>query len=43
MGYRQPPIIQRVSASRFDLDRLDDLIAGLADPRRWRAGFPPDV
>jgi hypothetical protein len=43
MGNRQPPIVQRVSAARFDLGRLDDLVAGLGDPRRWRAGFPPDV
>jgi hypothetical protein len=43
MGPRQAPIVQRVPGSGFDLDRLDNLVAGLADPRCWRAGFPPDV
>ncbi|MFN8634305.1 MAG: hypothetical protein U0893_10655 [Chloroflexota bacterium] len=43
MGYRQPPIVHRVPASRFSLERLDDLVAGLADPRCWRGGLPPDV
>lgn len=43
MGYRQPPIVHRVPASRFSLERLDDLVASLADPRCWRGGHPPDV
>jgi hypothetical protein len=43
MGHREPPIIHRVPASRFDLARLDDLVAALADPDRWRGGHPPEV
>ena len=43
MGHREPPIVHRVPASRFDLARLDDLVAALADPDRWRGGNPPEV
>ena len=43
MGHREPPIVHRVPASRFDLARLDDLVAALADPDRWRGGHPPEV
>lgn len=43
MGHREPPIIHRVPAARFDLARLDDLVAALADPERWRGGHPPEV
>ena len=43
MGHREAPIIHRVPASRFDLARLDDLVAALADPERWRDGHPPEV
>lgn len=43
MGHREPPMVQRVPASRFDLARLDDLVAALADPSRWRDGHPPEV
>ena len=32
-----------VPASRFDLDRLDNLVAALANPLCWRGGHPPDV
>ena len=43
MGHREPPIVHRVPASQFDLARLDDLVAALADPERWRGGHPPEV
>jgi hypothetical protein len=43
MGYREPAIIHRVPATRFDLNRLDDLVAALADPTRWLGGHPPEV
>ena len=43
MGHREPRMVQRVPASRFDLTRLDDLVAALADPARWRDGHPPEV
>jgi hypothetical protein len=43
MGHREPPIVHRVPASRFDLKRLDELVAALADPERWRGGHPPEV
>jgi hypothetical protein len=43
MGHREPPIVQRVPATRFDLARLDDLVAALADPERWRGGLPPEI
>jgi hypothetical protein len=43
MGHREPPIVHRVPAARFDLARLDDLVAALADPDRWRGGHPPEV
>ena len=43
MGHRQPQIVHRVPASRFDLARLDDLVAALAEPARWRGGHPPEV
>jgi hypothetical protein len=43
MGHREPPIVHRVPASRFDLARLDDMVAALADPERWRGGHPPEI
>ena len=43
MGHREPKMVQRVPASRFDLTRLDDLVAALADPACWRDGHPPEV
>jgi hypothetical protein len=43
MGHREPHIVQRVPASRFDLARLDDLVAALAEPERWLGGNPPEV
>lgn len=43
MGHREAPIVRRVPASRFDLDRLDEIVASLADPERWRGGHPPEV
>jgi hypothetical protein len=43
MGYREPPIVHRVPASRFDLGRLDDLVAALAEPRGWHGGHPPEI
>ncbi len=43
MGHREPPIVHRVPASQFDLARLDDLVAALADPERWRGGHPPEI
>jgi hypothetical protein len=43
MGHREPKMVQRVPASRFDLTRLDDLVAALADPTRWRDGHAPEV
>jgi hypothetical protein len=43
MGHREPKIIHRVPASRFDLDRFDHLVAALADPEQWRGGHPPEV
>jgi hypothetical protein len=43
MGHREPPIVHRVPASHFDLARLDEIVAALADPDRWRGGHPPEV
>jgi hypothetical protein len=43
MGHRQPRIVHRVPAERFDLARLDRLVAALADPEQWRGGHPPEV
>lgn len=43
MGHREAPIVNRVPASRFDLARLDEIVAALADPERWRGGHPPEV
>ena len=43
MGHRRPQIVHRVSAGRFDLRRLDGLVAALADPEQWRGGNPPEV
>jgi hypothetical protein len=43
MGHRVPPIIHRVPASKFDLGRLDDLVAALAEPDHWRDGHHPEV
>lgn len=43
MGHREPKIVHRVPATRFDLGRLDALVAALADPERWRGGNPPEV
>jgi hypothetical protein len=43
MGHRQPQIVHRVPAERFDLARLDNLVAALADPEQWRGGHPPEV
>ena len=43
MGHREAQIIHRVPASQFDLARLDDLVAALADPERWRGGHPPEI
>jgi len=43
MGHREPPIVHRVPAARFDLGRLDDLVAALADPDQWRGGHPPEI
>jgi len=35
--------VHRVPASRFDLSRLDDLVAALAEPERWLGGHHPEV
>lgn len=43
MGHREAPIVHRVPAAQFDLARLDDLVAALADPERWRGGHPPEI
>ena len=43
MGHRQPPIVRRVPASHFDLARLDEIVAALAEPEQWRGGHPPEV
>ena len=43
MGHREPKVVHRVPASRFDLARLDGLVAALADPDQWRGGHPPEV
>ena len=43
MGHREAPIVHRVPASRFDLARLDTMVAALADPSCWRGGYPPEV
>ena len=43
MGHREAPIVHRVPASAFDLNRFDDLVAALAEPERWRDGHPPEV
>ena len=43
MGHREPTMVHRVPASRFNLARFDDLVAALADPDRWRGGHPPEV
>ena len=43
MGHREPRIVHRVPASRFDLSRLDDLVAALAEPDHWRGGHHPEV
>lgn len=43
MGHRQPQIVHRVPAERFNLTRLDHLVASLADPEQWRGGHPPEV
>jgi hypothetical protein len=43
MAYREPPIVHRVPASKFDLARLDELVIALAEPRGWQGGHPPEV
>jgi hypothetical protein len=43
MGHRASPIVHRVPASKFDLQRLDNLVASLAEPEHWRDGHPPEV
>jgi hypothetical protein len=43
MGHREPQIVHRVPASRFDLARLDEIVAALAEPEHWLGGHHPDV
>lgn len=43
MGHRQPPIVRRVPATRFNLARLDEIVAALAEPEQWHDGHAPEV
>ena len=43
MGHREPKMVHRVPATHFDLTRLDDLVAALAEPDRWRDGHAPEI